>query len=357
MTHTQPSSKRVQPAGERGFRMAFTLIELLTVVAIIALLIGILVPSLGAARDKAKDVKTAALLKAISDGCEMFKNDNEKEFRSSNGYPPSAGYRVDAFAPGVPSAPRKDVFTNPQPTYDMNGAHWLPRFLLGYDLQGFIPLKNVPESLRNEPHKWYLNQPEPGSVDEPLPRVGPYLNPDTTPMVKTMDLTKVQPVPARLSASDNLLGFDAAGTSDFEAPVIVDMFNRPILYYVANPFVARKRGRMATDQDGVPGIFDFRDNIGFTGYDPSASGCRFNASGKEHPIRQFGDPTDPGTYPESFVHFILNHAAGGPGGHETNPGKSFVPFNRETFLLMTTGKDGLYGTADDVNNFQARCHH
>ncbi len=48
------------------FRKAFTLIEVLVVVAIIALLVSILLPSLTAAREQAKTVKCAAGLKQIS---------------------------------------------------------------------------------------------------------------------------------------------------------------------------------------------------------------------------------------------------------------------------------------------------
>jgi prepilin-type N-terminal cleavage/methylation domain-containing protein len=111
--------RQVQPRRLAG---AFTLIELLTVVAIIALLLGLLMPALPSARSRAKNVKTLALLKDISQALEAFKSENEREFRASNGYPPSAGYRVGAMddSPAMPSAPRQDVFNRPVLYYSAN---------------------------------------------------------------------------------------------------------------------------------------------------------------------------------------------------------------------------------------------
>ena len=68
---------------------AFSLVELLTVIFIISILIGILIPSLGAARSAAKKTKTSSDLKSIGVALDLFRNDNERDFPLTNGYPPS----------------------------------------------------------------------------------------------------------------------------------------------------------------------------------------------------------------------------------------------------------------------------
>ena len=76
-----PPPRRAQPRG-------FTLVELLVVVGVIALLIGILMPTLSRVREKAKSVTCKARLQQIGHAFEGYLNDN-------GGWHPAA--------PGLPS--------------------------------------------------------------------------------------------------------------------------------------------------------------------------------------------------------------------------------------------------------------
>jgi len=57
----------------------FTLIELLVVISIIALLIGILIPSLGAARDEARRVLCLSNLRSLGQMTALYRNDHEDD--------------------------------------------------------------------------------------------------------------------------------------------------------------------------------------------------------------------------------------------------------------------------------------
>ena len=68
----------------RGWRCAFTLVELLVVIGIIALLISVLLPALNAARSQAKAVGCLSNVHQISMAGQMYAND----FKVYIGFPP-----------------------------------------------------------------------------------------------------------------------------------------------------------------------------------------------------------------------------------------------------------------------------
>ncbi len=347
----------------------FTLVELLTVVFIIGLLIGILIPSLTAARNAAKKTVSAAAIKGMGAALEAFKNDLGKDFRQTNGYPPSyahppisngtGGYvfdrdnAMDGLFPFMPSAEGQTGFPV------IYGAHWLPAMLLGVDSLGVVARKTVPAQLRAEPWKWYAADPfETGGG--PLERSPLYADPESLKLVRTEDLPGVHP-------SDFFPNWE-----DMKSlPVVVDAFDQPILYYVSNTYgrtrnmVEEERNRENDYDDKPPPYYFHQDNKGFTGTGVQAADEKgWDLGGGRHWIARSGHDLTAMNIDEAtddivtdntktFAHFILDRQAFGALSEEDLQLESapLKPYNMDGYLLISAGRDARYGSADDVVNF------
>jgi type II secretory pathway pseudopilin PulG len=288
-------------------KAAFTIVELLTVMSIIVILIGLLVPALNKVRQYAYDVKQQAQFHSIDAAIELFNS----EF---DGYPPSDAEDPDQAA--------------------YCGAMKLCEAMMGRDLMGFHPdsifRANGLDGLGND-----LYPPQSTGIaytNSLSARKGPYLPLENANAFQLMDLYKET---GRFAGENFVLCDVFRRVTHLQSGQKVGM---PILYYRANTANIQHD---IQNPDNSQNIYDYRDN---------------------NELVMLGKPFDPP--PNGEAHRLWKET-GYPDGYRfymnTTNDKVLAtvraavrPYRVDTYILISAGYDGEYGTPDDICNFDWR---
>lgn len=319
-------------------RKAFTIVELLTSVIIIALLLGILLPSIAMVRTKAKETAQKAQFATIDMALEAFKQDY-------GDYPPSN------FTGSTPIA---------QDTYC--GAQKLSEALLGWDLMGF----HLKTAWRVDGYTGTGVIFTPGSGTEWS------YDPDRVRGITTLSEPE-RKVPYLEVATANVFKLGDLYNNANVAYVLCDVYRvrkltigdktvtagSPILYYKAN--TANK----TIDPNFTLPANNLKDRIyNYYNNSPITSNKKLTANGPtglQHPLDYPGS-SEYTVFYESKSSYTPGTTYGGSGigygirdprivSPNPNPNPIVRPYNPDTYILISAGPDGYYGTADDIHNY------
>ncbi|MFQ6034836.1 MAG: type II secretion system protein [Sedimentisphaerales bacterium] len=288
-------------------KSGFTVVELLTVLAIISMLVAVLIPALNTVQRIAKETKQRAQFTTIELALTAFKNDY-------GDYPPS-----NWFAP---------------PVFDYCGAQKLAEALLGWDLRGFHPASDFRANGRTDKGVFIYDPCNPVFLEQ---RRGPYLELSTVNAFRFGTSG-----PGRL---DGLFDYSNLASPAPLAPntfVLCDVFGAkpiivpgrsgrvragaPILYYRAN--TSSKNIDAGAFEDR---IYNVRDNVPIVTLRRLADWKKPFQFRRQHRIEDFN----------YFYEYIRDAKVQGRPW----------PYRPDSYLLISAGADGLYGTSDDIRNF------
>ena len=293
-------------------KTGLTMIELLIVLGIIAILVGLLVPALSSVKQMAKETKQKAQFATIELALAAFKNDY-------GDYPPSNW--------------------TPAPfTGDYCGAQKLAEALLGWDLLGFHPKSawradgldalDGPGTYDPAQTRDFNGDANPDTFDE---RKGPYLELATTNAFRLGNIFAINPGEF---ADTSPLRADTFVLCDVFGSKKISMANgrlvkagAPILYFKAD-----------TTAKTIRGIYRIVDNEAIVV-------IKQQSDGRIHPLV---DPTN--AY--QFFYGNDNPMDNIVGYIEDQKIKAKIwPYRPDSYILISAGADGLYGTPDDICNF------
>jgi type II secretory pathway pseudopilin PulG len=310
-----------------------TVIEILVVVSIIALLVGILIPALTMVRRTAKEVKQKAQFTAIDLGLAAFKNDY-------------GDYPSSMFWDSTSSA------TQPR---DYCGAQKLAEAMVGWDLLGFHPnsawrsdgLDATRGAMTYDPTGVRGDANGDGVRDTLSERRDRYVELE---MANVFRLGQ--------SASGVADGLFINGTNEYgtrlaeNTYVLCDVFEvstrkvllsdgktvhpgTPILYYRANTaskFLVDSATVGTNSALAETSIYRASDNSALVFMGRLADGLNAVGNRRRHPLADWS----------KFYEVIRDPKV------QAQP----WPYRPDSYILISAGYDGLYGTEDDICNFK-----
>jgi type II secretory pathway pseudopilin PulG len=289
-------------------KTGLTIIELLIVLGIIALLVGLLIPALSVVRNMAKEAKQKAQFATIELALAAFKNDE-------GDYPPSFWQ--------LP----------PNPGSDYCGSQKLAEALLGWDLLGFHPnsawradgldVGGGPGTYDPAQTRDINSDGVPDTFEE---RKGPYLELVAVGAFRLVDLFRpysVDPLDPDTFVICDVFGakkitmFKGVDTVTGQPITVNERAGAPILYYKANT-----SGKILNE------VYRVTDNDALVM-------IKQQADGREHPLGR------PGNQYETFYNYI----------RDPKITARAWPYRPDSYILISAGADGIYGTSDDIMNF------
>jgi prepilin-type N-terminal cleavage/methylation domain-containing protein len=329
---------------------AFTLVELMVVVAIIAVLISILLPSLAAVRIQVKVATTRTTISVLETGIQAFQPDT----RCGGSLPPSAAppTTVSKFINGEITNP----FTGENEP--IQGASLLLWALAGADFLGTPGFQDL------DGDGTWANNTANGRFTPPSAPAGLYAINDSNnqpgyvrsgPFIEISKMKLPQPV----DPSDLTRGFvvpAAKVNPTIASPCFLDAFDQPILYYRANT----TRSLMVGTAVGAAnlGIYNMVDNMDITGLAGTYSGMDFGRGFVATDIYHFaaipGEGADQSKTAQQVLDAMRNPANRCFSRTVWNPNVVATPrpYNDNSYILLSAGPDGVFGTPDDIANFE-----